>query len=123
MTWSPRRTVQSSSQPQKCHLRRTFRANGSSASKPASRAETELSLSNGPVAAFAGFLSQQLGHQVNDKTGLAGSYDITLRWNPTSDATESISEALQTQLGLKLEPQQGSVRVLTIDQAEEPAED
>ena len=83
----------------------------------------ELSLSNGPVAAFAGFLSQQLGHQVNDKTGLAGSYDITLRWNPTSDATESISEALQTQLGLKLEPQQGSVRVLTIDQAEEPAED
>jgi uncharacterized protein (TIGR03435 family) len=83
----------------------------------------EIALSNGPVSALAGFLSQQLGHQVTDKTGIAGSYDMSLRWAPGSDPASGISGALQEQLGLKLEPAQGTVSVLTIDQADEPAED
>jgi len=83
----------------------------------------ELNLSNGPVSAFAGFLSGQFGRQVVDKTGLKGNYDVTLRWTPGQDATESIVAALQDQLGLKLESQHGSVQVLVIDQVEKPSED
>jgi bla regulator protein blaR1 len=81
----------------------------------------ELSLSNGPVSAFAGFLSGQFGRQVVDKTGLKGNYDVTLRWTPGQDATESIVAALQDQLGLTLESQHGPVPVLVIDQVERPS--
>jgi uncharacterized protein (TIGR03435 family) len=83
----------------------------------------ELSLSNAPVSAFAGFLSGQFGRQVVDKTGLKGNYDVTLRWTPGQDATESIAAALQDQLGLRVESQHGPVPVLVIDQVERPSED
>jgi uncharacterized protein (TIGR03435 family) len=80
----------------------------------------ELTLNNGPVGALAGFLAQQIGQQVNDKTGIAGNYDMTLRWTPSGDAAESVSAALQEQLGLKLQPGKGNVEVMNVDQIEEP---
>jgi uncharacterized protein (TIGR03435 family) len=58
-----------------------------------------------------------------DKTGLKGNYDVTLRWTPGQDATESIAAALQEQLGLTVESQHGPVQVLVIDQVERPSED
>lgn len=70
-------------------------------------------------------LSKVVGRTVVDKTGLDGSYDITLNWKPDellqadrdSAASESASlfTAIQEQLGLRLEAQRGPVDILVID--------
>jgi uncharacterized protein (TIGR03435 family) len=70
---------------------------------------------------------------VVDRTGLTARYDFTLKWMPmapsrqqdvesapAADAGPSLFAALQEQLGLKLEPQRGAVRVLVIDRVERP---
>jgi uncharacterized protein (TIGR03435 family) len=70
---------------------------------------------------------------VLDRTGLTGRYDFTLKWTPTvpprsqdadaapaTDAGPSLFAALQEQLGLKLEPHRGAVRVLVIDRLDRP---
>jgi len=98
-----------------------------------------------PLSALARALSLALGRPVVDKTGLAGSYDITLEWTPdeirsgsTKDPTggqqpadstlaseasgPSIFTAIQEQLGLKLESQKGSAEVLIVDHVEKPSE-
>lgn len=63
---------------------------------------------------------------VLDRTGLTGDYDLKLDW--TEDNTEGIPAdaqypglftALQEQLELKLEPQQGPVEALVIDHIEQ----
>jgi bla regulator protein blaR1 len=76
---------------------------------------------NGPVGALAGFLSQQLSREVVDKTGLKGTYTIALQWKSNQSATDSISAALQEQLGLQLESKQGPVETLTIEQVAKPS--
>jgi uncharacterized protein (TIGR03435 family) len=75
---------------------------------------------------------------VIDKTGLTGPYDFKLAWTPDpsqlppSMATggeaapnvpegPSIFTALKEQLGLKLEPQKGSLATLVIDRVEKPS--
>jgi bla regulator protein BlaR1 len=78
---------------------------------------------NGPVSALTGFLSQQLSREVVDKTGLKGTYAVKLQWKTNQSATDSITAALQEQLGLNLESQQGPVEMLTIEQIEKPSED
>jgi uncharacterized protein (TIGR03435 family) len=64
------------------------------------------------------------GRHVIDRTGLGGSFDITLTWNADalqpSDAP-SIFAALQEQLGLKLEPITAPIEVIVIDHAERPS--
>ena len=73
---------------------------------------------------------------VIDRTGLTGRYDFTLKWTPmtsstpsrqqdadaapAADAGPSLFAALQEQLGLKLEPRRGAVRVLIIDRVDRP---
>jgi bla regulator protein blaR1 len=76
---------------------------------------------NGPVGALAGFLSRQLSREVVDKTGLKGTYAIALQWTSSQSATDSISAALQEQLGLQLESKQGPVETLTIEQVAKPS--
>jgi bla regulator protein blaR1 len=94
---------------------------------------------------LAQILSQILGTTIVDKTGLPGTYDITLQWTPdanppstigaagagpnTPDAAApadtsgaTIFTALEEQLGLKLESQKGPVDVIVIDHVEEPSE-
>jgi len=87
---------------------------------------------------LANSLSTVLRNKVVDKTGLTGKYDITLDWTPDDrvgfspppDQAKAAEEsgladlfgAVQQQLGLKLEPQKGSVEVLVIDRAEKPLE-
>jgi uncharacterized protein (TIGR03435 family) len=78
--------------------------------------------------------SQELGHEVIDRTGLSGRYDFTLNWTPDTgasganagadapDAGPSIFTAVQEQLGLKLESAKGPVQVLVVDHAEMPTE-
>lgn len=59
-----------------------------------------------------------------DRTGLTGSWDIELTFNPDSpgDPRPSLFTALQEQLGLRLEPSRAPVQVLVIDRIERPAD-
>ena len=79
-------------------------------------------------------LARELGRVIIDKTGIAGRYDVTLKWTPDADGASpdkgtedtssgpSIFTALQEQLGLKLESTKGPVQVLVIDHIEMPSE-
>jgi bla regulator protein BlaR1 len=75
----------------------------------------------GPVGTLAEALSAPLGHQVVDQTGLKGNYDMTLRWTPGEGEVDSVSAAIQEQLGLKIEPEQSPVQAVVIDQIEKPS--
>jgi uncharacterized protein (TIGR03435 family) len=90
-----------------------------------------------PLSVLAVILTQVVGRTVEDRTGLLGKYDFTLRWTPETaaatppgpqelelpnDSGPSIFTALQEQLGLKLEPTKGPVEVLVVDHVERPSE-
>jgi bla regulator protein blaR1 len=85
-------------------------------------------------------LSNNVGRLVVDRTGLSGSFDIELTYDPASSAkappgtqpgpptpadntAPSIFTALHEQLGLKLESTRGPVDVLVVDAAERPTPD
>jgi bla regulator protein blaR1 len=76
-----------------------------------------------PVSSLVQYLSDRLGRIVMDKTDLTGNYDFALQWAPTSpeSSNPSIMEAVQEQLGLKLEQQNTATEVLVIDRAEKPS--
>jgi bla regulator protein blaR1 len=77
-----------------------------------------------PMERMARALSRFVGRPVVDKTGLGGTFDITLHWTPDdapSSSDPSIFTALQEQLGLRLESQKGPVEVLVIDSAQLPS--
>jgi uncharacterized protein (TIGR03435 family) len=75
-------------------------------------------------------LSRELGRVVVDKTGIAGKYDIAIKWTPdngdtsasSADNGPSIFTAMEEQLGLRLESSKGPVQVLVIDQLEMPSD-
>ena len=72
-----------------------------------------------------------IGDLLVDKTGLLGSYDWTLSWTPSDQATGSdaaqevngpnLFTALREQIGLRLERTKGTVEVLVIDHVERPS--
>ncbi len=72
-------------------------------------------------------LSGEVHRQVIDKTGLAGSADITLKWSDDVAMEQggpdviSIFTAVEEQLGLKLQSSKGPVETLVIDHAEMPS--
>lgn len=80
---------------------------------------------------FADDLSGRLGHPVEDATGLKGEYDFSLYYvtqcpncaNMKGElanlpAGPTLIEAVEKQLGLKLEPSKSQVEILVIDGAE-----
>jgi uncharacterized protein (TIGR03435 family) len=92
-----------------------------------------------PIEQLASQLTSIVGRTVQDKTGLTGRYDLTLKYTPeyialrssTATASEgqpassasdvggtSIFKALQDQLGLKLESGKGPVEIIVIDHIE-----
>lgn len=81
------------------------------------------------MASFARSLGA--GRLVIDKTGLSGSYDLTLEYArqalPSADGPQddrpSLFAALQEQLGLKLEPSRSPVQFAVIDYVERPIVD
>ena len=81
------------------------------------------------ITRFAAFLSQYAGRTVIDRTGLSGTFDIDLAFQPDADRAGapvdavSIFTALEEQLGLKLEPTKGPVEVVVIESAEMPTPD
>lgn len=100
----------------------------------------QLAAQGVPVSLLVRLLSEQVGHTVVDKTGLAGSYEFTLQWKPDDSAASqtptfggaqgtagtasgpSIFTAIQEQLGLELEPHEVPMEVLVIDHVEKPVE-
>ncbi|HVY93134.1 MAG TPA: TIGR03435 family protein, partial [Bryobacteraceae bacterium] len=92
------------------------------------RQPNELLGARDTTANLAQVLAKTLDRTVIDKTGLTGSWDITLNWTPdelqqpdslaANDQSGSIFTAIQEQLGLRLESQKGPVDVLVIDTVE-----
>jgi uncharacterized protein (TIGR03435 family) len=78
------------------------------------------------MAGLAKQLAQQLEHPVVDKTGLTGVYTLKLEWTPdeqSGSAAEqplgpSIFNALQDQLGLKLQTQKLPVEIVVVDRVD-----
>jgi uncharacterized protein (TIGR03435 family) len=75
-------------------------------------------------------LTVQLGGPVVDKTGLTDKYDFVLkykgRWDSDRpaddpDPTLPLDQALQQELGLKVERAKGPVKMLVIDHVEKPS--
>jgi uncharacterized protein (TIGR03435 family) len=69
---------------------------------------------------FAGFLSGQVDHVVRDATGLTGEYAIRFAWGdfdaaPDLNSAPPLPDALQEQLGLRLEAKKAPVDMLVID--------
>jgi uncharacterized protein (TIGR03435 family) len=83
------------------------------------------------MSQFASALSILLGRTVDDRTNLAGQYDIDLSFTPegataAAPASEpgapSLLTALQEQLGLKLESGKGHEEVLVFARVARPTE-
>ena len=79
-----------------------------------------------------GFLD--LGRPVLDQTGLSGTFDFAIEWTPQLSGPlppstdfqpdpdgPTFLQALQEQLGLKLEPTTGPIDAFVIDHIEEPS--
>ena len=75
------------------------------------------------ITSLANNLSALLGRQVVDETGLNGSYDFDLQYSldelaaPDPDRMPLL-DAVQSQLGLKLEARKGPVKVIVVDHIE-----
>jgi uncharacterized protein (TIGR03435 family) len=76
---------------------------------------------------LANALQGWVGDPVTDETGLTGLFDVTLDFtvdeNTPADREwgQTVFEAVQRQLGLKLEARKGPVEVVVIDHVEEPS--
>jgi uncharacterized protein (TIGR03435 family) len=95
------------------------------------------------TAEMANMFAAQLGQPVNDATGLKGKYDFTLSWvtefrggsrgaavagtpeggSPLagmddSEAGPTLVQAIQSQLGLKLEQKKGPIEMIVVDHVE-----
>jgi uncharacterized protein (TIGR03435 family) len=87
------------------------------------------------MSTLANIISGTLQSPVSDKTGLKGKYDVTLTWTGEealgmlakyhkdlpSDSQETIFEAVEDQLGLKLVQSKGPVQVIVVKHAERPS--
>lgn len=78
------------------------------------------------MAMFAELLAAQTDRPVIDRTGISGTFEISLHWapedSPETSSEPSIYTALQEQLGIKLEPLRAPLDFLTIDRIEKPSE-
>jgi uncharacterized protein (TIGR03435 family) len=73
---------------------------------------------------FARALSSCLGYVLVNETGLAGNYDLSIKWSPEgADDPDAIYSALKGELGMRLRSQKRSVDVIVIYYAEKPKGD
>jgi uncharacterized protein (TIGR03435 family) len=92
---------------------------------PRKAAPTPMACGGSTTAALVNCLSLRLGQPVVDKTGITGNHDFGLTLESLGEnqpATPSIFTVLEEQLGLKLESQKVTSRMLIIDHAEKPGE-
>jgi uncharacterized protein (TIGR03435 family) len=111
-------------------------AKGGSRLKPSQRGEgwwhwsgPAITVHAEPVSMLAMCLSKlpEIDRIVVDKTGLAGDYDVDLKWTREEqqaqpDAAPTIFTAIEEQLGLKLVPAKSPVDVIVIDHIDRPTE-
>lgn len=73
-----------------------------------------------PIAFLAQGLSDTMGCNVVDKTGLEGVFNLKLDWMPDApkESRASVFRAVEEQLGLELVAQKSPVEILTVDHAE-----
>ncbi|SNT37990.1 soil-associated protein, TIGR03435 family [Granulicella rosea] len=98
-----------------------------------------LHVANGAIGDFTGFLQTLvLDRPVVDRTGLTDRYDFSVTFAPddsqfnghppkmpagaSTDSALSLFEAMQKDLGLKLEAEKTPVDVLVLDKVEKPSE-
>jgi uncharacterized protein (TIGR03435 family) len=93
----------------------------------------QITATSSTMKMLAGTLASILGHYVQDKTGLDGSFDFKLEFAPVSSGLParadeandtgrpSIFTALTEQAGLRLESEKGPVPVLVIEKLEKPS--
>jgi uncharacterized protein (TIGR03435 family) len=98
----------------------------------------------GPLVSILNIGSKALGRQIVDQTGLTGGFDIDLTYTPDALSAQALAnrqgpppplasqvdpngpslfQALQEQLGLKLEPRRLTLEVMLIDHIEPPTEE
>jgi uncharacterized protein (TIGR03435 family) len=96
----------------------------------------ELGVGNATMANFATFLQRfVLDRPAVDQTGIAGHFDLALRWTPDNfragekpddpqdaSAPPNLFTAIKDQLGLKLQPTKAATSVFVIDRVERPSE-
>jgi uncharacterized protein (TIGR03435 family) len=109
---------------------------------PAAGGMSTVNAQGSTMASIVGFLSGRLGRAIQDKTGLTGKYNFTLKWTPgenesmglggmilrppapatpeAADPGVSIFTALQEQLGLRLESSKVTVDAMVVESAEKP---
>jgi len=99
-----------------------------------------MPVQNASMGDFAGVLQAMvLDRPVVDETGLEGKFDFVVKFTPddsmfnghpptlptkadnTAEASPSLFDAVQQQLGLKLEAQKTAVDVIAIDHLEKPS--
>jgi len=85
----------------------------------------QLTVTGMTLAKFADLLSRELKSPVADLTETSGAYDFKLEWSIDGDPNDDQSalfEALQSQLGVKLESRKLPLDLIVVDRAERPSE-
>ena len=99
-----------------------------------------VGMRNGSMEEFAMMMQGILDRPVLDQTGLKDRYDLALRWTPdqsqyggrtppqpadagatTADQPPGLFDAIQEQLGLKLEATKAPAKVMVIDSVQKPS--
>ncbi len=93
-----------------------------------------------PMSELVASISEQTGRKVSDNTNLSGKYDLNIEWIPEQSGfaklpaslrnlylssiwkRSPLTQAIQEQPGLRLQPEQANVEVFVIDHVERPAE-
>ena len=70
------------------------------------------------MAHFAEVLSRETSFPIVDRTRLRGLYDFKLEWKPGEASPASVIQAIQEQLGLRVDPNRVQIGVLVVDNAE-----
>jgi uncharacterized protein (TIGR03435 family) len=93
---------------------------------PGSGAPGRIAGQQMPISVLASLLSRFESQLFVDKTGLTGRYQIRLEWAPESDANRnglSLAEALDEQLGLRIERRREPLDVIVVERAEKTPAD
>jgi uncharacterized protein (TIGR03435 family) len=75
------------------------------------------------MADLANYLANQLDRPVRDETGLQQRYDFSLTFPSEARELSDPFEAMQSQLGLRLEGRKGPVERLVVDRIEKTPAD
>lgn len=84
---------------------------------PGSGAPGRITGQQMPISVLTSLLSRFEGQLFIDKTSLTGRYQIKLEWDPYQNG-QSLSEALEEQLGLRMERRREALDVIVVEKAE-----